>query len=50
MKVANVKLEKKCLPGEGARGGTLPNAHKNTCVYLLMVPGEGTSNNRLGSP
>ena len=50
VKVANVKSVKKCLPGKEAGGGTLPSAHKNTCVYLLIASGEGTSNNRLWSP
>ena len=49
VKVADVKSVKNCSPGEGAGEGTLPSAHKNTCVYLLIASGEGTSNNRLWS-
>ena len=40
VKVANVKSVKKCSPGEGAGEGTLPNAHKSTCVYLLIASGD----------
>ena len=38
MKVANVKLVKKCSIGEGGGGGRdAPNSHKNTNVYLLSI-------------
>ena len=51
VKVANVKSVKKfARGGVGGGGGTLPSAHKNTCVCLLIASGEETSNNRLWSP